>query len=234
MNKRPSYRKPSETLNEQRMDYHNDNLFILMQGIARTGKTTIANYLTENYDYQLIDAGSPFKCLLGMGLPTFGNLVLREGREQAFEYLIENREEYLTEYEYLKLSNDPEEFRNLTIGIAEFFRCAYPDVWPKMALQISPEIPLNIGFALDRAERFDYAKYYRGRFYDVKLECRNSGIQDTRKPFPLEGLGTSGGLIIRYDIKQSLEVAEVVHKIATETLEGNHILHSDEIREINL
>ncbi|CBA17832.1 hypothetical protein AHIS2_p025 [Acaryochloris phage A-HIS2] len=217
-------------------------ILVCIQGRAQVGKTTIAKYLQEKYSWGRIDAGDPFKALIGMGLPKFGYMVRTQGRQEAYNYLKENYSLYLESYEKKKkyASRNPrtaQEFRDLTIAIAEFTRCFFPDVWPKGSLMMGDKREFNVSFAQDLDERLDYGRYHGGRFFDIQLNCVDHGEDDTRRPFNLDGLNSMGAIRYTYRIRQSLQVAEHIRNSTVDRayIGGyNHLISTHEIKEVNL
>ncbi|CBA17731.1 hypothetical protein AHIS1_p019 [Acaryochloris phage A-HIS1] len=218
------HREEFETLNDLRMERNNlsNNLLILLSGRAQVGKSTIARHLRDSYGFNIVDAGDPLRVIQGFTLAAFGSKMQEIGREATFEYLKENKDLYIEAYEKRKETLKEIDaiqgtdlstvFRNETIGIAEYIRCEDPEFWPKFAFKLCGTSTFNVGFVQDLAERRTYGELFYGKILDVKLDCIDHGLDDSRKPFESAGLTAVAAVKYRYAITDSLKVAEDLAK----------------------
>lgn len=168
---------------------------ILLNGPAQIGKSTIANHLCENHGWGFLDAGTPFKCLLGFGrffdrsetsvwgqFEAFANYRKTFTLDQTLSFIEDNQEELLACYEVVK-SFQKDDVRDACISIAELVRCFDPDFWVKAAIRIAPNNQNLIGFVLDPVEYLAFCEYYHGQLEVVQLVCVDApNVTDTRQP----------------------------------------------------
>lgn len=187
------------------------SVFIGLSGSARIGKTTMLNYLTDNYDVCNTDPGAAMKCaysainypLDNCWLEKLGASFLDTGYEGIKEILRSSKDILLDEYEKSKSSS----FRNEVIGFAELFRVVYPDMWAALAKELF-YVPgkVAVGEIINDSEQLCISRHY-DTVITVRLECRNPAEvvkADSRSPVAYYDF--------RYDylLQDSLHVADAL------------------------
>lgn len=166
---------------------------ILLNGSAQVGKSTMAEYMCGRYGYGFLDAGTPFKCLIGFGIaagsgPTvacafkaFAEYRKRHSLEETLEYLSDNQGSLIAHYEAVK-SLDKDATRDACISLAELVRCFDKTLWVKAAAKMAGPYETFVGFALDQAELDAWQAEYDGPVFVAALNCVDApSIDDTRE-----------------------------------------------------
>jgi hypothetical protein len=197
----------------------------LLFGPSRIGKTSIQDTLIDTYHWNGVDAGNPLK--IAYANQEYLGAAYLDADTDLLEYVQLNQRYLLKRYENIRQQQN----RRNGVGLAEFMRLAYPDIWVKLAKDIGYLNPAHpcVAALLNPTELGVYEKHYEVEAI-VNLDCEGANYQIADNRY-------IGDLAFTHTIKYDLNTASNVTKYLGYFLSTHVIRYSNcntyEIRASN-